>query len=270
MMTRSVRSLLITVAVIQALIGVGFALQIGFITQIWPMPNTGPLSLTLIGSFFVAAAASTLWSLFAGETGSLAGVFLDYVVIFVPLAIYMLLISDGNWGIVSFAIAVAIAAVCGAMGLWQTLLYPIKDPRPQPMLVRISFVIFVVTLIFFGGEMVLQVPNILPWQVSPEGSTIYGLMFLGAAAYFIYALARPSWMNSGGQLAGFLAYDLVLILPFIGHFQKVEDQLLPNLILYVVAVVYSGLLGIYYLFVNRQTRIPLTGDGGMAASESAS
>ena len=43
-------------------------------------------------------------------------------------------------------------------------------------------------------------------------------MFLGSATYFAYGIVRPRWTNAGGQLAGFLAYDLVLIVPFMTRF----------------------------------------------------
>jgi hypothetical protein len=258
-MDRIFRSLFLVVAIIQALIGVGFALQIPFITQIWPIPNTGPLSLIFIGSIFAAGAASTLWCLFAGENGSLIGVYLDYIAIFAPLTIYFFMIANGNGTIMMFGVALLLGALYGAVGLWWSLRFPIRDKRPQPMAARVAFAVFVVALIIVGTRMVLQVPNVLPWKISPEGSVIYGWMFLGAAVYFAYAFVRPSWANSGGQLAGFLAYDVILILPFIGHFGKVEAQLMPNLIIYFVVVVSSGLLAAYYLFVNKETRMSLFG-----------
>lgn len=269
-MDRTLRTVFLVVAVSQLLLGVGFALQIPLIVQIWPIPNTGPLSLIFIGSIFAAGAASTLWCLFAGENGSLVGVYLDYIAIFGPLTIYFFMIANGNGTIVMFGIALLLGALYGAVGLWWSLRFPIKDRRPQPMPARIAFAVFVVALIIVGGGMVLQVPNILPWKVSPEGSTIYGFMFLGAAVYFAYAFLRPSWANSGGQLAGFLAYDVVLVLPFIEHFGKVEAQLMPNLILYFVVVVGSGLLAAYYLFINKETRMPLFGPNRMAAAPTAS
>jgi hypothetical protein len=137
------------------------------------------------------------------------------------------------------------------------------------VIVKVSFVIIVLALITLGTALVMQVPNVLPWAVTPEGSVIYGWMFLGAVAYFAYSVARPSWMNTGGQLAGFLAYDLVLIVPLINHFGSVSPQLMPNLILYVVVVSYSGLLGIYYLFINKSTRIPLSSKERVVAAETA-
>jgi hypothetical protein len=269
-MDRSFRYVLFAVGIIQAILGVGFALQIPFFTQIWPMPNTSPLSYIFIGSIFSAAAASTLWSLLAGENGSFVGIFLDYIVIFTPLAVYLLLIANGNGAIISFGVALLLGLLFGIFGLWWSLRYPIQDPRPQPLAVRVTFVVFVIVLILVGGALALQVPGILPWRITPEGSVIYGWMFLGAASYFFYSVLRPSWMNSGGQLAGFLAYDLVLIIPFINHFGQVSAQQLPNLIIYTAVVVLSGLLAIYYLFVNEKTRVTTRQARRLPASETVS
>jgi hypothetical protein len=105
--------------------------------------------------------------------------------------------------------------------------------------------------------MVLKVPGItMPWPISTNESVVYGWMFLGAAAYFAYALVYPAWGNTGGQLAGFLAYDLVLIFPFIARLgSNIPPQFVVGHIIYIVVVTYSGLLAIYYLFIDPQTRM---------------
>jgi hypothetical protein len=86
-------------------------------------------------------------------------------------------------------------------------------------------------------------------------SVVAGAIFLGAAAYFAYALARPRWTNAGGQLAGFLAYDLVLIVPFLTRFQNVYSGWSLSLTVYIVVVIGSGILAAWYLFVAPDTRI---------------
>jgi len=116
-MDRVFRSVYFIVAITQALLGLGFALQITFITQIWPLPNTSPLSLIFIGSIFMAAAASTLWCLFFGENGSLAGVNLDYIAIFAPLTIYFFMIANGNGTITMFGVVLLLGTLYGALGL---------------------------------------------------------------------------------------------------------------------------------------------------------
>jgi len=80
-------------------------------------------------------------------------------------------------------------------------------------------------------------------------------MFLGAMTYFIYALVRPSWVNAAGQLAAFLAYDVVLIVPFLTRLPTVAPEHRISLIVYTLVVSYSGLLAIYYLFLHKPTRL---------------
>ena len=74
--------------------------------------------------------------------------------------------------------------------------------------------------------------------------------FPGTAAYFAYGLLRPSWVNSAGQLVGFLAYDVVLIVPFLTRLPTTPAEFRVGLTIYTAVVIYSGLLAIYYLFIH--------------------
>ena len=65
---------------------------------------------------------------------------------------------------------------------------------------------------------------------------LYSWVFLGAAVYFGSSLIRPLWANGRGQLMGFLAYDLVLIGPFLRHFGKVDPALWINLVVYTTVL----------------------------------
>ena len=98
-------------------------------------------------------------------------------------------------------------------------------------------------------------PNIFPWPLSPENSVFYGSIFLGAMCYFLYGVIYPCWGNAKGQLLGFLAYDLVLIVPFLQHFAAVRPEKLLSLTIYTAVVSYSGLLAIFFLLVHAPTRL---------------
>ena len=100
----------------------------------------------------------------------------------------------------------------------------------------------------------LKVPTI-PWTITRDLSLVIGWMFLGAATYFVYALVRPGWLNAAGQLAGFLAYDVVLIVPFLTRLSTAAPEHAVGLIIYTAVVTYSGLLATYYLFIRKSTRI---------------
>lgn len=103
-------------------------------------------------------------------------------------------------------------------------------------------------LLIAGPLLIAGTPNLLPWSVTRDLSAMVGLFFIGAASYFAYGVIRPSMGNALGQLAGFLAYDLVLIVPFLVRLPTISDELRPNLIVYIAVVTYSGLVAVAFLF----------------------
>ncbi len=119
---------------------------------------------------------------------------------------------------------------------------------------RVSFGIFAAVLLPVSLRLIGQASVIFPWPLNPRSSVIYGLIFLGAVTYFLPGVFRPRWGNATGQLLGFLAYDLVLIGPFLQHYAVVKPEHRASLIVYTVVLVYSGTLAVYYLFINPQTR----------------
>jgi len=255
-MIRYLRYLLIVIAVVQAVFAVGYIFQVRALTSLWPLPYTNAMSFIFIGSITAAAAASTLWCILSREEAGLAGIALDYVTIFTPIAIFVFQLAGRSTSssLTTFGILVVLGAVFGLGLLIWSLRLPPRDPRPVPRLVRGSFAFFVIALIIAGGQMVLKNTGIMPWQISTDATVLYGWMFLGAAAYFAYGVLRPGWYNAGGQLAGFLAYDVVLIVPFLQRLSTIEPELRLNLIIYIIVLSYSGLLAIYYLFIHPGTR----------------
>jgi hypothetical protein len=55
-------------------------------------------------------------------------------------------------------------------------------------------------------------------------------------------------------LLSFLAYDLVLLPRLLEHFADIPADQLVALIVYAAILIYSTLLAIYYLFLNKATR----------------
>jgi hypothetical protein len=256
-MSKTMRSLLLVICAVQLLFAVAFFFQWPLAVNVWPFEGTTPLTYIFIASIFAAAAASTLWPIFTGNYGALAGVGLDYAVILAPMSAYILWLglAGGDSGKIIYGVICALGAAFGAWLFWWSRRLPMPDePIPMPPLVRWSFVVFVVALLYTSGRLLLNIPTI-PWPLTPELAVIVACIFLGAAAYFIYALLRPSWANAGGQLSGFLAYDLVLLVPFLTRLPDVAPEFRTGLIVYTVVVVYSALLAVYYLFINRQTRL---------------
>jgi hypothetical protein len=247
---------LLIVAAIQAVFAVLFLTRSPIAVELWPLPQTGEMMMIFLASIFAAAAASTAWAVLWGEPGSLVGIALDYVVIFLPLSLYALTLDPARGGGPSTFAVVTLGGVgMGVWLLWWSWRHPLRDPRPTPTIVRAAFLVFVVALVLTGLALVVQTPNMLPWTLTPELSVVAGAIFLGAAAYFAYGFVRPRWTNAGGQLAGFLAYDLVLIVPLLTRFRSVYSGWSLSLTVYVVVIVASGILAAWYLFVARDTRI---------------
>jgi hypothetical protein len=262
---RHVRAAAALAAVVLAVLGVLFVLQVPAALAIWPFPGRTALSNTFIGSIFLAAAASMGWCLLTRSDRGFAGIALDILVIFTPLAVisFATALGGGGAGVALFGVVCAIGTLVGLWLLRWAWRHPWRDPRPTPGLVRWAFAAFVAALVVAGLLLIIQVPRILPWTLTPQLSTLFGCMFLGASAYFAYGVIEPRWENAGGQLAGFLAYDLVLLVPLLSQLTSGGRGRLydtgPGLTslnggVYTAVILGSAVLALYYLVVRRDTR----------------
>ena len=256
-MTKFIRYFLLGVCVIQVFCAIAVFFQWPFAVKLWPFEGTTPLTFIFLSSIWAAAAASTLWATATKNYGALAGIALDYITILTPVSIlcFQLSANGGNPVFKWVGIAGVLTVLFGAALLYWSLRFPIDRSLPMPRPVQFSFMIFIVALLIVSVRLILKVPNVIPWKITPELSVVIGWMFIGAATYFVYGLLRPSWRNAAGQLAGFLAYDLVLIIPFIKRLPIAPPEHLVGLIIYIVVLVYSGAIAIYYLFIHKPTRL---------------
>ena len=253
--SRAVGALFVGGGLVFLVLTAGFFLQTGWATALWPWPD-GRLSYVFIASITAAIAAPMIWIGLTEEYGAARGGAVNLAIAAGGTAIYLFLLygRDGDLQLLVSAVAAAVfLAVNVGIYSWSSRL-PIQDRRAMPRLAKASFGLFAVVLILVGGMLVAQAPVIFPWPLRPESSVIFGCIFLGAASYFAVALRSPSWHGARGQLIGFLAYDLVLIGPYLGHFDAVAPAHRLSLIVYVAVLVYSGALAVYYLFVNGETR----------------
>jgi len=231
----------------------GFIFRVPLALRIWPWED-GRYSYLFVGSIMAAVSAAMLWVGWTGELGVLPAGSLNIFVIALTTSVYFFnLVAQGRSELLIFAIiTVVLMLFSGATFLRMHRLF-VPSPLSTPMPVRISFGIFVIALVWSGSALLLR-QQIFPWDLNPDSSVVFGCIFIGDAFYFAYGLFRPSWNNGLGQLLSFLAYDLVLIVPFVLLLNSVQPNHTVNLIAYIIALVYSGGLAIYYLFVNPQTR----------------
>lgn len=256
-MATTIRWLMLIIAAAQGLMAIAFAFQLPLAIAIWPYPGTTPLTFIFVASIFAAAAASTLWAAGAKQYGALAGIGLDYLMILIPVGIFTLQLyaATGNQALLPFgAFSLISGLLGGALMLWS-LRMPLDRTPALPPLVRWSFAGFITALIIVSALLLMRTPNVIPWSITPDLSVVIGWMFLGAMTYFAYALVRPSWLNAAGPLAGFLAYDVVLLVPFLQRLPSVAPEHRLGQWIYLAVVIYSGALAIYYLFIHRPTQI---------------
>jgi hypothetical protein len=260
-MIQIVRYSFIATSVVALVLAAGFFFQLPWATGLWPWP-TSRLSNIFIASILAASAVPVLWIGLSGELAAITGGAINLCLTYLGMAAFSFhtySLDTARRPILLYGIAcIALAALCFGLIFWSRRI-SFRDTRPLPRGVRVSFVAFLIILILVGSALVLHMANIFPWRLGPEQSVLYGWIFLGAACYFLYALINPKWPNAQGQLLGFLAYDVVLIVPFLNHFATVDPRLWINLVVYTGVIVYSGLLAIYYLLLDKATRFGISG-----------
>ncbi len=226
-------------------------------TDLWPWEVT-PLSYLFIASILAAIATPVIWIGISGETAAIRAGAIDLAITYGGITVYLatLLGAQGQPSLGPYVAVFAVGFVAMLITFARTRPVPWRDHRPMPTAVRLSFALFAVILTAAGTALAFHA-DIFPWALGSETSVIFGFIYLGAAAYFIYGVLDPRWPNAQGQLIGFLAYDLILIGPFVDRFDEVHGGELTSLIIYTAFVAYSGLLAIYYLFVAPETRIKL-------------
>ena len=252
-MQTSMRVALLVLVALGVILGIGFYVQLSWAISLWPWPDSY-LSYVFLSSYAVAIAGGVLWVALSGSLGAAKGGLLNLGVATAGMAVFAFQAAQSNQAVLPMAVFCAVALASFAVSYWLIRGAPIQDRRPTPLLVRVSFGVFSAVLVAVGVALLLHAPTIFPWSLRAETSVIIGWAFLGAACYFLYGALYARWDNAGGQLLGFLGYDLILIVPFLRHFANVPPGHLPSLIIYVVVLVYSGALAIYYLFINRATR----------------
>jgi hypothetical protein len=243
-------------ALISAVLAVGFGLQLAWAAALLPW-DAGRLTLVFLASILASIAAGALWIMVSGEAAAIPAGALNLAVMMGGLAILMFTAVQPPaapdlrlYGAGAAVLAVANLAVFG----WLVR-SPIPDNDTLPRLVRASFVVFTGVLVAVGGALILGTPGVMPWPLDRELSVLIGVIFFSDAFYFLYAVLRPVWPAARAQLWSFLVYDAVLIVPLAGHLGTVPPELRTNLLVYLAILGYSGLLAVYYLFVDHRSAI---------------
>ena len=255
-MRTAIRTILVLGGLATLLLAAGFALDQPLATRQWPLTAYG-LSKIFVASMLAAVAAPVLWIGLSGELAALRGGAINIVASAGAGGAYMLwrAIADDAPRLLPLAVTSVAAAVVAVVLFLLARAIPFRDQRPMPNLVRVSFALFALVLTTVGALLVLRVRGVFPWPLDGDSSVLYGWFFIGAASYFTYGVLRPLRANAVGQLAGFLAYDLVLIVPFAQFWPTTAGQARLSLSIYIAVLVYSGVLAAWFLLRDRRPRL---------------
>ncbi|TCT24105.1 hypothetical protein [Thiobaca trueperi] len=237
------------------------ALSAGFIggapvvTQLWPWPD-GRLSYLFVASILAAFGVGSLLIAWTRDWRSAAGGGVALLFGFGGMAATLVSLRlHGAPVPIGYPLGYALVAVQGATLWYWGATHRHADTRKMPALVRLSTWVFAITLLLVGIALTLQAPTIFPWPLNANSSILYGWLFLGLALNYGYVSLGNRWSDAKVSLIGFLAYDLVLIVPFLQHFSRARPEHLTSLTIYTAVLIYSGALAVYYLFFDRHWRL---------------
>lgn len=253
---RYFRTTLVILGAVALMVSAGFFWQMPWAQGLWPLPD-GPMSYAFMAAILAGSAIPLVWVGLFGELRALLSYGAGFALMYGGMATYAFLLVLGKPTeplLVFGIIAVMLTAFCLASAIIAST-FPIRDHRPLPRLVHKAFMAEVVVLTGVGVLLILKVPHILPWPLKPESSVMYGWAFLGMGLYFLSPLIYPKWYNAQGQLMGFLAYDLVLLVPLLRLFAQARPEIWLGLVTATGIVLISGVLAIYYLLFDKATRV---------------
>lgn len=247
------------------LLAIGFLAGWPWVEQLWPfILDETRLGQLFLCSIAIAIALPALWIAATGSVRSAAAGSIDLVVMFGAMSAYLLSQSGDRPDLRGYAVGTAVAASILLGAFVHAQRQPWLDTRRMPTILRVAFVGFAVALVLVAVQLIRQSPGIFPWPLAAGSSVMYGFIFLGAAVYFIVGVIEARWASATGQLIGFLAYDLVLIIPFVQRFGSVPAEHRTSLIVYTAVLVVSGVLALWYLLLAPSTRLGGSGPRGLA------
>jgi hypothetical protein len=252
---QSAKTTLMVTGLIQLVLAVGFFFQQPWATSLWPVPDTR-LSYAFIAAILAGGAAPLIWAGLSGQFASLAGYGLSFGIMYAGMGVSALLffLRIQDQALVWFALVMGLLTVLAGILFMRTRRLS-EDRQATPRLVIYAFIAEVLVLAGAGILLILKVPNTLPWNLSPESSVLYGWVFLGLAFYYLYAVLRSQWIHAVGPLLGFLVYDLVLFVPLFARFGNLQPEHILGQVAASFIIILSAVLGVYYLFMNRATRL---------------
>lgn len=249
-------------------LAMAYLVDISAVAWLWPWPVYG-LSTVFVASILAAIGAPLIWLAFSGERAAIKGGAANLFVSNAGMAFYALVVvPEASGSVLLFGYTTAVIALIQLGLVFWSSIFAFEDKRPTPRLVLVSFALFFAALLVTGAMLILEIDGTFPWVLGRDNSVLYGLIFLGNAVYFAYGIFRPVWGNAKGQLLAFLAYDFVLIGPYVDKISSIDPRYFVSLVIFIAVLIYSGVLAIWFLFVNNNTRLGsrISIDGNLTAT----
>ncbi len=239
------RLVFLLISALQGVVALGFILRAGWAEALWPWP-AGPLSLTFLGSVLAAFAVGGAWTAVTGRwNGGLAA--LVAVAAVTVLLAWALWAGGAAWPWPVACLLTGLGAGWNAAGVARL---PGRGKRLTAW-PRASCAVFALALVAAAVALLAGAPHVFPWPLDPVTARAFGAIFLGLSlAYGLSALWADRDMALVAML-GFLAYDLVLLPPFLLHFATVRPEHLLSLSIYVAVLVYSAIVALGLIWQDR-------------------
>lgn len=245
---RGLRMQIALLAIVQLVLGWGFYVRAGWATALWPWVD-GPLNYRFVGAMLLSQGATMAWTAWRMELRAALGGLVGFALTTLGLAVYTGWLAVATptspligWSLVNvllFAGTVRLALIARGQAR--------GEHRWVPAIVRGSFLVFAIALAAAAVALLARAPVVFPWPLRPEGSVIYGLLFVASAVYFLDGWLRPGSDNAVGQLLGFLVYDLALLPPWLAHFPSTTAGHRTSMVIYLAVLGWSALLALVYL-----------------------
>jgi hypothetical protein len=219
----------------------------------WPWDLTR-LSVLFLAAMLAAVGAAAVWIGVSGEGGSLPAGFTNLAVTGLGTAGWLAVTEPDLRGLTAAVALLAVGNLVLAVVTHRAVAARDEWAPDLPGVIRWSFVAFATVLAAVGVALIAGIPGVMPWQVGPGTAEVFGWIFLGDAFFFTYPLLWPTADAGRAQLWSFLGYDLVLLGPLAATLPTIDPSLRPNLLAYLAVLVYSTVLGLWYLVVRPLAR----------------
>ncbi|GIW08812.1 MAG: hypothetical protein KatS3mg060_3617 [Dehalococcoidia bacterium] len=247
--TALARGILAAAALLLCLLALAFWMRWPIIGLIWPAPVTNG---TFLAAIAASIAAPVLFIVWTGDFGAvragavtLGAIYAGFVLASLPP------LAVGNSAFTPFVVVSAIAVAGNVLMFRWARAYPEREQQATPSAVLWFFAISSIMLVVPGVAALLGT-DLMPSPQPIETLRLYGAIYAGAGAFFLWGIARPTWSNARLVLIAFLVYDALRL--------TVLPEILPRMLanpagtrtaswIYWGAVIASALFCVVFLMM---------------------